>query len=72
MSEFDVMPGSVNSDVVRYRCRQCSAEVVPDNIDDDHAVFTEPLAAAYQIVRQLTVEGRPYITVLGEIGRAHV
>ncbi len=39
---------------------------VPENIDDDHAVFTEPLAAAYQIVRQLTVEGRPYITVLGD------
>ena len=39
---------------------------VPDNVDDDHAVFTEPLAAAYQIVRQLTVEGRPYITVLGD------
>lgn len=39
---------------------------VPDNIDDDHAVFTEPLAAAYQIVRQLTIEGRPYITVLGD------
>lgn len=39
---------------------------VPDNIDDDHAVFTEPLAAAYQIVRQLAIEGRPYITVLGD------
>ena len=39
---------------------------VPDNVDDDHAVFTEPLAAAYQIVRQLTIEGRPYITVLGD------
>ncbi len=39
---------------------------VPDNVDDDHAVFTEPLAAAYQIIRQLTIEGRPYITVLGD------
>lgn len=39
---------------------------VPDNVDDDHAVFTEPLAAAYQIVRQLAIEGRPYITVLGD------
>jgi len=39
---------------------------VPDNIDDDHAVFTEPLAAAYQILRQLTIEGRPFITVLGD------
>jgi threonine dehydrogenase-like Zn-dependent dehydrogenase len=39
---------------------------VPDGLDDDHAVFAEPLAAAYQITRQLTIEGRPYITVLGD------
>jgi len=39
---------------------------VPDTIDDDHAVFTEPLAAAIQILQQLTIEGRPYITVLGD------
>ncbi len=39
---------------------------VPDSVDDDHAVFTEPLAAAYQIIRQLTIEGRPFITVLGD------
>ena len=39
---------------------------VPASIDDDQAVFTEPLAAAYQILRQLTIEGRPYITVLGD------
>ena len=39
---------------------------VPDNVDDDRAVFTEPLAAAYQILRQLTIEGRPFITVLGD------
>lgn len=39
---------------------------VPDAVDDDHAVFAHPLAAAYQILRQLTVEGRPYVTVLGD------
>lgn len=39
---------------------------VPESIDDDHATFVEPLAAAYQITRQLTVEGRPYVTVLGD------
>lgn len=39
---------------------------VPDHVDDDHAVFAEPLAAAFQILRQLTVEGRPFITVLGD------
>ena len=39
---------------------------VPENVDDDHAVFAEPLAAAYQILRQLTIEGRPFITILGD------
>jgi len=39
---------------------------VPDHVDDDKAVFTEPLAAAFQILQQLTIEGRPYITVLGD------
>lgn len=39
---------------------------VPDSIDDDRAVFVEPLAAACQIMRQLTIEGRPFITVLGD------
>ncbi len=39
---------------------------VPDAIDNDRAVFTEPLAAACQIPRQLRIEGTPYITVLGD------
>jgi threonine dehydrogenase-like Zn-dependent dehydrogenase len=39
---------------------------VPEHVDDDRATFTEPLAAAFQILRQLTIEGRPYITVLGD------
>jgi len=39
---------------------------VPALLDDDQAVFVEPVAAACQILRQLTVEGRPFITVLGD------
>lgn len=39
---------------------------VPDPIDNDRAVFTEPLAAACQVTRQLPIEGTPYITVLGD------
>ena len=39
---------------------------VPSTVDDDQAVFTEPLAAAYQILRQITIEGRPFVTVLGD------
>jgi threonine dehydrogenase-like Zn-dependent dehydrogenase len=39
---------------------------VPDSIDDEQAVFTEPLAAACQARQAVTVEGKPYITVLGD------
>jgi len=39
---------------------------VPEHVDDDRAVFVEPLAAAFQVLRQLHVEGRPFITVLGD------
>ena len=39
---------------------------VPDSVDDDRAVFTEPLAAACAIMHQLRVEGRPLVTVLGD------
>lgn len=39
---------------------------VPETLDDDRAVFTEPVAAAYQVTRQLTIEGRPFVTVLGD------
>ena len=39
---------------------------VPDDVDDDQAVFAGALAAALQAARQLTIEGQPYITVLGD------
>lgn len=39
---------------------------VPDAVDDDHAIFANQLAAAIQAERQLTIEGKPYITVLGD------
>jgi threonine dehydrogenase-like Zn-dependent dehydrogenase len=39
---------------------------VPDSLDNDHAVFTEPLAAACAIPQQLHVEGKPLVTVLGD------
>src|SRR5207248_3042431 len=38
---------------------------VPDTIDDESAVFVEPLAAAYQIMRQLKLETRMHVAVLG-------
>ncbi|MFQ5422497.1 MAG: alcohol dehydrogenase catalytic domain-containing protein [Phycisphaerae bacterium] len=43
--------------------RNC--HVVPDAVPDEGAVFTEPLAAAYQILRQIKPERRHHVAVLG-------
>ncbi len=40
--------------------------VVPDNVSDEEAVFTEPLAAAVQILRQVQIDARTHVTVLGD------
>ena len=49
------------------RLPSANLHVVPDGVDDDAAVFVEPLAAAYQVVRQLgPVVGRGWTTVLGD------
>lgn len=39
---------------------------VPDSVDNDHAVFAAALSAATQAAGQLTIVGKPYITVLGD------
>jgi len=40
--------------------------MVPDSVDDDAAVFAFMVASAMQAAGQLTIVGRPYITVLGD------
>jgi threonine dehydrogenase-like Zn-dependent dehydrogenase len=40
--------------------------VLPDSIDDDAAVFIEPLAAAFQVLKQIKLDGRRWVTVLGD------
>lgn len=40
--------------------------VLPDNVDDDKAVFVEPLAAAFQVLRQVRVDAKTWVTVLGD------
>lgn len=50
----------------RFVLPAANLHAVPDNVDDDRAVFAEPLAAALQVLRQLAIEGRPYVTVLGD------
>lgn len=40
--------------------------LVPDSVPDEHAVFVEPLAAAFQIARQLDVSPLHKVAVLGD------
>ncbi len=39
---------------------------VPDAVTDEHAVFTEPLAAAFQIFEQLTLTPATNVAVIGD------
>ena len=39
---------------------------VPANVTDEQAVFVEPLAAACQILRQMPIEKRTRVTILGD------
>ncbi len=45
---------------------QRNLHVVPDSIPDDIAVFTEPVAAAFQIPAQLTIGAGDRVVVLGD------
>ncbi len=38
---------------------------IPDTLPDEHAVFVEPVAAALQILRQVRIEPRTKVTLLG-------
>jgi alcohol dehydrogenase len=40
--------------------------VIPKNVDDDQAVFVEPLAAAFQVLKQVKLDGKKWVTVLGD------
>lgn len=40
--------------------------VIPDSIDDDQATFVEPLAAAFQALKQIQLDGRRWVTILGD------
>src|SRR5215510_4665109 len=45
---------------------QRNLHAVPDVLSDDVAVFTEPVAAAFQIPVQLTIGGQDRIAILGD------
>lgn len=61
--------GIVNHDgafAERVRLPSHNLHIVPDTVDDDSAVFVEPLAAAFQVLKQIRVEPRTWVTVLGD------
>jgi alcohol dehydrogenase len=39
---------------------------VPAAVEDDAAVFVEPLAAAFQVLKQVKLDGKKWVTVLGD------
>jgi threonine dehydrogenase-like Zn-dependent dehydrogenase len=48
------------------RVPQKNLHAVPDELPTDHAVFVEPVAAAYQILRQQLVSRRDRVLILGD------
>jgi threonine dehydrogenase-like Zn-dependent dehydrogenase len=44
----------------------CNLHVVPDNVSDEEAVFTEPLAAAFEILEQARLDPGDQALVLGD------
>ena len=44
---------------------EMNLHTVPDSISDEEAVFVEPLAAAYQVVKQCPIESRSSVAVIG-------
>ncbi len=43
-----------------------NVHVLPESVDDDQAVFVEPLAAAFQVIKQIKLDGGRWVTVLGD------
>ncbi len=56
--------GGAFADLVRLPAM--NLHVVPPAVDNDHAVFVEPLAAAYQVTKQIQFDSRKWVTVLGD------
>ena len=48
------------------RLPSANLHVLPKTVDDDSAVFVEPLAAAFQVLKQVQVDSRKWVTVLGD------
>ncbi|HOA74865.1 MAG TPA: alcohol dehydrogenase catalytic domain-containing protein [Phycisphaerae bacterium] len=44
---------------------EANLHAVPENLSDEQAVFVEPLAAAFQVIRQVPIEKRMKVAVVG-------
>lgn len=61
--------GLVNKDgcfAERFTLPIANLVEVPPGLDDDRAVFAEPVSAAAHAAQLVRIEGKPYITVLGD------
>lgn len=56
--------GGAFADLLRLPA--ANLHVVPRGVDDDHAVLVEPLAAAFQVLKQVKFDSRTFVTVLGD------
>jgi len=50
----------------RFTLPVMNLTAVPDSVDDERATFAEPLASALHAANMIKLEGKPYITVLGD------
>ncbi len=48
------------------RLPAANLHVLPDAVEEEQAVFVEPLAAAFQVLKQIKLDGRQWVTVLGD------
>lgn len=48
------------------RLPAANLHVLPKSVDDDAAVFVEPLAAAFQVLKQVKIDAKKWVTVLGD------
>lgn len=54
----------------RFRIPLRNLVEIPREVDDDRAVFAEPVAAAAHTAQLVRVEGKPYVTVVGDTAEA--
>jgi threonine dehydrogenase-like Zn-dependent dehydrogenase len=48
------------------RLPAANLHALPAAVEDEQAVFIEPLAAAFQVLKQIKLDGRRWVTVLGD------